>query len=137
MYQVVDTDISFSESEMKKEVEEYPERFSPNVILRPLYQERILPNLAYVGGPSELVYWLQLKDNFNHFGITFPLLMPRNFGAILDRNILSKIEKAHLSFEDLFKKDLDLVNEKVSESTQYQSGSVRTKRELKELFEKL
>ena len=136
MYQVVDTDISFSESEMKEEVAKYPERFSPNVILRPLYQERILPNLAYVGGPSELVYWLQLKDNFNHFGITFPLLMPRNFGAILDRNILSKIEKAHLSFEDLFKKDLDLVNEKVSESTQYKLNLSEQKRELKELFDK-
>lgn len=136
IYQVVDTDISFSKSEMKEEVAKHPERFSPNVVLRPLYQECILPNLAYVGGPSELVYWLQLKDNFDNFGITFPLLMPRNFGAILDRNILSKIEKAHLSFEDLFKQDLDLVNEKVSESTQFKLDLTVQKRELNELFDK-
>jgi bacillithiol biosynthesis cysteine-adding enzyme BshC len=134
-YAVVDTDITFSKEEIQKEIDEYPERFSPNVVLRPLYQEYLLPNLAYVGGPSELVYWLQLKDNFDHFHVRFPLLMPRNFGAVLDKRTLSKIEKAQLSFEDLFKNELDLVNDKVAEETQFDLDLSRQKQELKRLFD--
>lgn len=135
-YSVVDTDIQFSREEIQKEIDEHPERFSPNVVLRPLYQECILPNLAYVGGPSELVYWLQLKDNFDHFKVTFPLLMPRNFGAVLDKRTLERIEKADLSFEDLFKNELELVNEKVAEATQFNLDLSAQKKELKTLFDK-
>lgn len=54
-----------------------PEKFSPNVVLRPLYQEIILPNIAYVGGPGEIHYWLELKPVFDAYGITFPVLLPR------------------------------------------------------------
>ena len=57
-FQVVDTDLRFTAEEMKKMVNEHPGRFSPNVILRPLYQEVLLPNIAYVGGPVEVIYWL-------------------------------------------------------------------------------
>jgi len=135
-FQVVDTAIEFNETELKNEVKEHPERFSPNVVLRPLYQECILPNLAYVGGPSELVYWLQLKDNFDQFDVTFPLLMPRNFAGIIDKNTSRKIEKAGLSWEDLFKNELDLVNEKVAEATQFKLDLQEQKNELKALFEK-
>lgn len=135
-YSIVDTEIKFTKEEIQQEIEEHTERFSPNVVLRPIYQECILPNLAYVGGPSELVYWLQLKDNFDHFGITFPLLMPRSFGAILDHRTLDRIEKAQLSFEDLFKNELDLVNEKVKETTQFNLDLSAQKQELKQLFDK-
>ncbi len=101
-FQVVDGDIKFSETEVKEAVKEYPERFSPNVILRPLYQEMILPNLAYVGGPSEAVYWLQLKSVFEHFEVAFPLLIPRNFALIVPQNDWSKWEKTGLTSTDLF-----------------------------------
>jgi uncharacterized protein YllA (UPF0747 family) len=62
----------------------------------------ILPNLAYVGGPAEVVYWLQLKGVFDHFKIPFPMLMPRNFAAIMDGPTMRKFEKTGLAFEDLF-----------------------------------
>ena len=101
-YQVVDTDLRFSEQEIKKLIESNPERFSPNVILRPLYQETILPNLAYVGGPSEAVYWLQLKSVFTHFGTAFPLLMPRNFALIVPQNEASKWKKTGLDTKEMF-----------------------------------
>lgn len=101
-YQVVDTDLHFSESEIKALVQSNPEKFSPNVILRPLYQETILPNLAYVGGPSEAVYWLQLKGVFAHFQTVFPLLMPRNFALIIPKNESNKWGKTGLSNRDLF-----------------------------------
>jgi bacillithiol biosynthesis cysteine-adding enzyme BshC len=63
----------------KKKLEEEIERFSPNVVTRPLYQQKILPNLAYVGGPAEIAYWLEYKALFDHYKIPFPVLIPRNF----------------------------------------------------------
>ncbi|WP_370088481.1 bacillithiol biosynthesis cysteine-adding enzyme BshC [Ekhidna sp.] len=101
-FQVVDTDLSFSDSEMRQLIQNQPERFSPNVILRPLYQETILPNLAYVGGPSEAVYWLQLKAVFDHFKTAFPLLMPRNFALVIPGAASTKWSKTGLSQRDLF-----------------------------------
>lgn len=110
-FSVVDTDLKFTASEIKKLIEKSPEQFSPNVILRPLYQEVILPNLAYVGGPAEVVYWLQLKGVFDHFKIPFPILMPRNFGGIIDSPIKRKFEKTGLELKDLFLEKQILFNQ--------------------------
>jgi bacillithiol biosynthesis cysteine-adding enzyme BshC len=101
-FKVLDTDLSFSASEIEKMIEEEPEKFSPNVILRPLFQEVILPNLAYVGGPAEVIYWLQLKEVFNHFTTPFPILMPRNFGMIVNHEINRKFSKTGLELKDFF-----------------------------------
>lgn len=120
MYEVIDTDMRFSESEIRAEIDAFPERFSPNVVLRPLYQELLLPNLAYVGGPSELVYWLQLKDVFEHFDTTFPLLMPRNFAGVITPNILTKIKKENLSFEAIFTDENRLIKEKVAANSNHE-----------------
>ena len=109
-YKVVDTDLSFSEAEIKKLIHESPEKFSPNVILRPVYQETILPNLAYVGGPAEVIYWLQLKGVFDHIGLPFPILMPRNFGMIMDHETNRKFSKIGLELKDLFEEKNYLFN---------------------------
>lgn len=101
-YYVLDTPLSFSEGEMKDLINQKPEQLSPNVILRPLYQETILPNLAYVGGPAELIYWLQLKNVFDYFHIPMPILMPRNFGVVVDHTVQRKLEKTGLDFTQLF-----------------------------------
>lgn len=101
-YYVVDTPLSFSASELKEMMQRNPERFSPNVILRPLYQDTVLPNLAYVGGPAEVIYWLQLKRVFDHFRIPFPMLMPRNFGVVVDHTVQRKIEKTGLDLVQFF-----------------------------------
>ena len=135
-YIVVDSDIKFTEEALRSEISSHPERFSPNVVLRPIYQEYILPNLAYVGGPSELVYWLQLKDNFDHFGITFPLLMPRNFAGVIDRSTQRKIIQTELSWEDLFKDEHTLINEKVAQKTEFSLDLNDQKKHLDQLFEK-
>ena len=68
------TEQSFTESEILEVLESNPEKFSPNVILRPIYQECILPNLCYVGGGGELAYWFQLKSTFDYFSVPFPSL---------------------------------------------------------------
>lgn len=101
-YKVIDSDLSFSEKEISKLIDEQPEKFSPNVILRPLYQEVILPNIAYVGGPAEVIYWLQLKSVFDRHNVPFPMLMPRNFGMVVENHIHRKFEKTGLDLPMIF-----------------------------------
>lgn len=92
-----------SMDELLNELNETPEVFSPNVVLRPLYQETILPNLAYIGGGSEILYWLQLKNVFNTANCTYPLIGVRNSVLLMDEAICKKINKVDLSIEDIFK----------------------------------
>lgn len=101
-FTVVDTDITFTTQELTRIISEEPEKLSPNVILRPLYQETILPNLAYAGGPAEVIYWLQLHDLFKAVNIPFPILMPRNFGMAVPAHVLHKFEKTELEWRDIF-----------------------------------
>jgi bacillithiol biosynthesis cysteine-adding enzyme BshC len=90
-------------------IEEHPENFSPNVILRPLYQETILPNLAYIGGPNEIAYWLQLKNTFNYFNIPFPALLIRNSFYLIDHSLLNKFFQLGFSVADISKTTDDLI----------------------------
>ena len=102
-YSLLNSSKSFSKEQITQLLEEHPEDFSPNVVLRPLYQEAILPNLAYVGGPAEIAYWLQLQDVFSHFDLPFPILFPRLFVMNIARAISRKVAKLELSTPDLFK----------------------------------
>jgi bacillithiol biosynthesis cysteine-adding enzyme BshC len=101
-FQVVDTALSFSKDQIEQMISDAPEKFSPNVILRPLYQEMILPNIAYVGGPAEVIYWLQLKGVFRHFNVAFPILMPRNFAMVIDHEVSRKLAKTGVTYRELF-----------------------------------
>ncbi|MFD0933404.1 bacillithiol biosynthesis cysteine-adding enzyme BshC [Psychroflexus salinarum] len=101
-YLVIDSDLSFSENEILDLVEKYPERFSPNVVMRPLYQEVILPNLAYIGGGGELAYWLELKSLFEAENVTFPMLMLRNSVLIYSEKTSKKLDRLDTPIQDLF-----------------------------------
>lgn len=119
-YQILNTDLRFSQEEILRLVDEHPERFSPNVVLRPIYQEVILPNLAYIGGPSEVPYWLQLKGIFDHFQLAFPLLVPRNFALYVNPASARKMDKLAVSPEELFWDDVKLrrsYTERISENS--------------------
>ncbi len=107
-YAVLNQNIIFSKEKLNEEINNFPEKFSPNVVLRPLYQEQILPNIAYIGGPGELAYWLQLKDMFVENNTPFPILMPRNFATIFPKNAIQKLEKMNLLSKDLFLEEIDL-----------------------------
>lgn len=96
-------------------MERAPEEFSPNVSLRPLYQEVILPNLCYVGGAGEINYWLQLKSVFDRADVLFPLLQTRNSMVWIDKNTSEKMEKLHLEPADMFK-ELHLLNKEYLEA---------------------
>ena len=112
-YIVNNTDLVFSEEEILKDLNDVPERFSPNVLMRPLYQEVILPNLCYIGGGGELAYWLQLKSSFQDFGVVFPMLLLRNSALIIPENISKKTTKLELTINDLFLKQEQLIKTKV------------------------
>jgi bacillithiol synthase len=135
IYKVLNTDISFTEEELKNEIEVFPERFSPNVVLRPLYEEIILPNVAYLGGPAEVSYWLQLKPVFEHFKISFPAVLPRNFALVLDHAIQRKIAKMGLEDRDLFQSVEDWKKEFVSRHASIDFSLEKEKQVLSGVFE--
>ncbi|MBD1428864.1 bacillithiol biosynthesis cysteine-adding enzyme BshC [Sphingobacterium litopenaei] len=116
-FEVLHREIYFSEEEIKQEIANNPERFSPNVVMRPLYQEVILPNLAYIGGGAEIVYWLQFKANFDQYGVPYPILVPRNSAMITDDAVASKIYRLDLTFKSIFKSTTALQNEYVRRHT--------------------
>ncbi len=93
---------TFTQEEILNLLEKHPESFSPNVVLRPLYQETILPNLCYLGGGGEMAYWLQLKGIFDNVQIPFPLIQVRNSFLQIDSGTLKKLEKINLTIEDIF-----------------------------------
>jgi bacillithiol biosynthesis cysteine-adding enzyme BshC len=101
-FKVLHTDLAFSEDELRNEIHHSPRKFSPNVVLRPVYQEMILPNLAYIGGPAEMAYWLQLKAVFSHYDVPFPILFPRLFAAIVPKSTQRKMAKNNLVVADIF-----------------------------------
>jgi bacillithiol synthase len=103
--------LRFTEAEMRAELQRYPERFSPNVILRGLFQETILPNLAFIGGGGETAYWLEFKALFDHYRVPFPVLILRNSFLLIDRQWQEKMDRAGLSITDLFKPAEELVSE--------------------------
>lgn len=106
-FEVVNTELRFSDEEMVALLDEHPECFSPNVILRPLYQELILPNLAYIGGGGELAYWFQLKGVFEAFDVTFPMVMLRNSVLVIDAETRELMNGLGLSESDIFKPAID------------------------------
>ena len=136
-FKINNTLLSFSESEILTELEKNPKNFSPNVILRPLYQEVILPNLCYIGGGGELAYWLELKSNFESNTITFPILLLRNSVLIATKKQVEKMEKLGLNWSDIFQNQQTLVNEKTKEFSDFTIDFSDQKTFLKNQFEAL
>jgi bacillithiol biosynthesis cysteine-adding enzyme BshC len=94
-WEVLNTNIRFSKPELLAELEQHPERFSPNVILRPLFQEYVLPNLAYIGGGAEIAYWLERKTLFEAYQIPFPMLIRRPSVLWVDAPNQHRLNKAN------------------------------------------
>lgn len=119
-WRVVNTDIRFSKEELQTELHEHPERFSPNVILRGIFQETILPNVVFIGGGGELAYWLEFKNLFAHFNIPYPLLVLRNSFLLIEKKWKEKLDKIGFSEKDLLKSKQQLLNELVKRESQQQ-----------------
>ncbi len=137
IYKVNNTSIQFSREEILAEVEKRPENFSPNVILRPLYQEVILPNLCYIGGGGELAYWLELKSVFDNVKITFPMLLLRNSALLVTEKQLKKVSNLNLNWKDLFLKQNDLIDTQTKLLSKFPIDLSNLKVQLQKQFEYL
>ncbi len=102
---------SFTTESLIKESESHPERFSPNALLRPVYQELVLPNLVYFGGGGEMAYWLQLKNLFDELKLTYPLLRVRDSYVLLNQKQINQMDKLNLSILDLKQPFDDLIKQ--------------------------
>lgn len=116
-YVILNTDLKFSRKELESEIENHPEHFSPNVLLRPLYKELLLPNLAMIGGGAEVNYWMQLKSTFSVNSVVFPILLLRNSALIIEEGLKRKMEGIGLESSDLFDSENELHKLYVSKNT--------------------
>ena len=137
IYYVNSTDLKWSREELLKEVNNFPERFSPNVIMRPLFQEVILPNLCYIGGGGELAYWLQLKSNFEAQNVVFPMLLLRNSVLVITKKQTEKLQKLNISVKDLFLNQDDLMTKVTKAVSEISIDFTTQKEHLKKQFEDL
>ncbi|TDD77512.1 bacillithiol biosynthesis cysteine-adding enzyme BshC [Flavobacterium caseinilyticum] len=136
-YKVNHTKIEFSENEILSLLENHPEKFSPNVIMRPLYQEVILPNLCYIGGGGEIAYWLELKSFFAAAKVTFPMLLLRNSVLLATEKQAKKADKLDLNWGGLFSKQADLVTTKTKELSDFPVDLTHLKIQLQKQFQEL
>ncbi len=138
-FTIHDSTITFEKKELLEELRQHPEYFSPNVILRGLYQETILPNIAFIGGGGETAYWMQLKDLFEHYKIPFPVLVLRNSFLIVEEKWQAAIRKLGFMEEDLFLPEHELMNRVVATESPNRTklnGSLAEVEKLYELFKK-
>ncbi len=136
-YGVLGTDTKFTAEQLRAELEHAPERFSPNVVMRPLFEELIFPNLAYIGGGGELAYWLERKEQFATFGINFPMLIRRNSVLWIDKGNQKKLEKLELDYRELFR-DADLIiRDYVAQESENELSLAGELAQLEALFERI
>jgi len=137
VYRVHNTNITWSYNEIQKVLLEHPERFSPNVIMRPLFQEVILPNLCYIGGGGELAYWLELKSNFESQKVVFPMLLLRNSVLLITDKQKEKLQKLEVSVKDLFLAQHDLKTKVTQQVSEINIDFTAQKSHLRHQFEDL
>jgi len=92
----------FSKDELLLTLNTNPELFSPNVLLRPVVQDTILPTIAYIGGPSEISYFAQVKDAYEFYEVPMPVIYPRTSVTILEKRVKTFLEKNKLKLLDLY-----------------------------------
>lgn len=136
-YSVLNTNFSFTKEEILIELQHHPERFSPNVILRPLFQQKILPSLAYIGGGGEISYWLQLKPVFDYYNVNFPQLLVRNSVVLLNETTGKKIKKLGFEIQDFFRETEELKKEFIAKNTEDDIDVSIYKSEIESVFIKL
>ena len=137
VYKINNTDLVFTQEQLLNLVDSSPEMFSPNVLMRPLYQEVILPNLCYIGGGGEMAYWMQLKEYFNKVSVPFPILLLRNSVLLIDHKQRKKMEALHVSVKEIFLKQHDLIQLKVKEISDLNLDFTDQRKNLQAMFSDL
>jgi bacillithiol biosynthesis cysteine-adding enzyme BshC len=136
-FMAVGQSVLWRESEILAELHSNPERFSPNVLLRPLYQETILPNLGYIGGGGEVAYWAQLKPLFDEMGVPFPIVLLRQSVQLLPKRISQKLQKLELTAEAIFSDPHELTRLLIARQCDYSAEITAAEKQLTEVFSEL
>lgn len=98
---------------------ENPELLSPNVFMRPILQDKLLPNLAIVAGPGEVAYYAQTKEMYKACGMTMPIVIPRFSGMLIEPAIEKNLSELPFSIPDFAKRHEDLETEFVQKSQKH------------------
>lgn len=133
-WSVVNTATTFNRQQILQELQQHPDRFSPNVILRPVFQEWLLPNVAFIGGGGEIAYWLELKKVFEAAGVPYPVLVLRNSFLLMDKKQDELVHKLGISAEQLFLSETALLNLLVKRESTNQLSLEKEKTMLAELY---
>jgi len=134
VYKINNTALVFTKEELLLELKNNPKAFSPNVIMRPLYQEVILPNLCYIGGGGEQAYWLELKSYFDAVEVPFPILLLRNSVQVLSEKQAKKLSNLNITKEEIFLNQHELLSKKVIENSDLEISFKDKKEFLKKQF---
>lgn len=127
IWQVVGKDTRFTKAGLQQELQQHPERFSPNVILRGVFQETILPNILFVGGGGELAYWLELKAIFAQYQVPYPVLVLRNSFLLVEKKWMERIGRLGFCAVDFFKSEQELLSRL---ATDHARGALKLENEL-------
>ncbi|HTN09199.1 bacillithiol biosynthesis cysteine-adding enzyme BshC [Agriterribacter sp.] len=133
-FTINNTNTCFSSAAIIDELHAHPERFSPNVVLRGLYQETILPNVAFIGGGSEVAYWLELKEMFTHYKVPYPVLLQRNSFLIVEKKMGQLMDKLGISAEALFKDEALLLKDIVNARSSLQLTLEKEMRQMADFY---
>jgi bacillithiol biosynthesis cysteine-adding enzyme BshC len=136
-FQLAESNQHFTKEELIAIVDAAPEQFSPNVILRPLHQQLVLPNIAYIGGGSEVAYWLQLKTLHQHYNLHFPMLLLRTSAQILNESQLKKLAKLGIEHTDIFKDTETLKKEFIARQNVFDLELKEEHQQIQSLFDQL
>jgi len=134
-FTIHDSPLTFSQEGILNELENHPERFSANVILRGVFQETILPNIIFIGGGGELAYWLELKKVFEEVNVPYPVLVLRNSFLLIDEKQKEKIKQLGFESKDLFKDELYLINKIVEKNSANDTSLEKQIDQLKEFYQ--
>lgn len=137
VFEVVNTSLKFTEKELLSLLNKSPEKFSPNALLRPLYQEVLLPNVMYVGGGGEIAYWLQLKSFFESQKVIFPMLLVRNSVQLINEKEWLKMKFLNLDFLDFFQSAEEAVKSQIRKSSNSLDLLQKKEQELRAVFDGL
>ncbi len=127
----------FDAASIKTEMQQYPERFSPNVILRPVFQETVLPNIAFIGGGGELAYWLELKNVFAAVNVPYPVLVLRNSFMVVEEKYAAIRTKLGFSNTDIFKPAGELLNMLVKRDSSLQLDLAKEMAAMQDMYSRL
>ena len=102
---------TFTTNELLELVDTRSNLFSPNVMLRPVFQDILLPTIAYIGGPGEIAYFAQFKGIYENYDIPMPIIYPRKSISIIEKKIDNVLKNYNLKIQDMWQNVDKIINE--------------------------